>query len=94
MQVHESQRWRRQRCDWLRAVVSLSCGEAECAVQECAVQECAVQPVPYPDGDGDPARSALLPALLQDARMKGVDDGEGRPKRYLSWFGGRVACML
>jgi hypothetical protein len=94
MQVHEAQRWRRHRRDWLRAVVSLSCGKAECAVQECAVQECAVQPDPYLHGDRDTARLALLPALLHDVRMEGADDGEGRPKRYLSWFGGIVACML
>jgi hypothetical protein len=35
----------------------------------------------------------LLP-LLHDGRMRGCNDGEGRPLRYLSWYGGRVASML
>jgi hypothetical protein len=38
--------------------------------------------------------SAMMHALLCDARMRGCDDGQGRLLRYLSWFGGRVASML
>jgi ankyrin repeat protein len=33
-------------------------------------------------------------ALLCDTRMRGCDDGMGKPLRYLSWYGGRVATML
>jgi hypothetical protein len=40
------------------------------------------------------AASAMVHVLLCDARMRGCDDGEGRPLRYLSWYGGRVASML
>jgi hypothetical protein len=36
----------------------------------------------------------LCALLLRDARLRGCDDGEGHPLRYLSWYGGRVAAML
>jgi hypothetical protein len=41
-----------------------------------------------------PPAATLVHSLLQDERTRGFDDGQGRPMRYLSWFGGRVAAML
>jgi hypothetical protein len=32
--------------------------------------------------------------FLHDERMLGHDDGEGRPLRYLSWYGGMVTRFL
>ncbi len=33
-------------------------------------------------------------AVLRDGRMLGHDDGEGRPLRYMSLYGGMVTSML
>jgi hypothetical protein len=42
--------------------------------------------------DGD--SSAMVAAMLRDHRMLGHDDGEGRPLRYMSLYGGMVTKML
>jgi hypothetical protein len=35
-----------------------------------------------------------IAAVLRDYRMLGHDDGEGRPLRYMSLYGGMVTKML
>jgi hypothetical protein len=35
-----------------------------------------------------------IAAVLRDYRMLGHDDGEGRPRRYMSLYGGMVTKML
>jgi hypothetical protein len=70
----------RLRAHWLRAAVALSTGAADLVAA----------------GHDGFCVSLLLQLLLllRDGRMRGCDDGEGRPLRYLSWYGGRVASML
>ena len=79
MQAERSRRWMRQRAHWLRAAVALSTGAADLVAASRCDGFCV---------------SLLLLLLLRDGRMRGCDDGEGRPLRYLSWYGGRVASML
>ncbi len=46
-------------------------------------------------GDDDASRCrASVSTLLQDHRMLAHDDGEGRPLRYMSLYGGMVTSML
>lgn len=49
-------------------------------------------------GAADALRATVEPSpvlqLLHDGRLTACDDGEGRPLRYMSWYGGMVAAML
>jgi hypothetical protein len=49
-------------------------------------------------GAADALRATVEPSpvlqLLHDRRLTACDDGEGRPLRYMSWYGGMVAAML
>jgi hypothetical protein len=44
--------------------------------------------------EADVSSVSPVHTFLHDARMLGHDDGEGRPLRYLSWFGGIVTRFL
>jgi hypothetical protein len=39
-------------------------------------------------------RQLPMHTFLHDERMLGHDDGEGKPLRYLSWYGGIVTRFL
>jgi hypothetical protein len=103
LQVAGSVRWRRLRRDWLQATVCLS-NERATVVDDAAAATSSVEP----DGARKRLRSASMmetepqtvtvtvsvAAMLRDYRMLAHDDGEGRPLRYMSLYGGIVAKML
>ncbi len=56
----------------------------------------AATPVPG-EGEGDgtaPPHRRTVWTMLRDYRMLAHDDGEGRPLRYMSLYGGIVTKML
>jgi hypothetical protein len=75
-------RWRRLRGDWLRATVGVSLLQEMHEHRDMKRRRV------------DEADVAPVHTLLHDARMLGHDDGDGRPLRYLSWFGGMVTRFL
>ena len=89
-QVAASRRWHRLRRYWLCAGVCISNERA------------AMTAVADVDGSkrlkwGDGRRwsgSESVAVLLGDDRMLAHDDGEGRPLRYMSLYGGMVTSML
>ncbi len=76
-----AQRWRRLRRDWLRGAV-------------CISSDAAVVAVTPNTSEGARRCHRSVWTLLRDDRMLAHDDGEGRPLRYLSWYGGIVTSML
>ncbi len=84
-QIDNATRWRRLRGDWLRATIGVSLLQQtheHCNTKRRRVDKADVAPV------------SPVHTFLHDARMLGHDDGEGRPLRYLSWFGGMVTRFL
>jgi hypothetical protein len=75
-------RWRRLRGAWLRATVGVSLLQQTREKCDTKQQQVDVSPV------------SPVHTFLHDARMLGHDDGDGRPLRYLSWFGGMVTRFL
>ena len=105
VQVAGSQRWRRLRRDWLRATVCMSSEVAVVAVDPDTatpssthgrwswLQSLFRSRDSGDDGDASRCRRSVW-TLLRDYRMLAHDDGEGRPLRYMSLYGGIVAKML
>jgi hypothetical protein len=86
-QVHNAARWRRLRGDWLRATVGFSSlssvqQQAHLDTKQRRLDEADVTPV------------SPVHTFLHDERMLGNDDGEGKPLRYLSLYGGIVTRFL
>jgi hypothetical protein len=81
-QIDNATRWRRLRGVWLCATVGVSLLQQ--THEHCNTKRRRV----------DKADVAPVQTFLHDARMLGHDDGEGRPLRYLSWFGGMVTRFL
>jgi hypothetical protein len=48
----------------------------------------------HDDARADGGADESVAVMLRDYRMLGHDDGEGRPLRYMSLYGGMVATML
>jgi hypothetical protein len=84
-QIDNATRRRRPRGDWLCATFGVSLLQQQhghCDTNRRRVDEADVSSV------------SPVHTFLHDARMLGHDDGEGRPLRYLSWFGGIVTRFL
>jgi hypothetical protein len=99
LQVAGSVRWRRLRRDWLQATVCIS-NERATVVDTAAA---AVTGVASATRARKRMRSAMettlrtvtvIAAMLRDYRMLAHDDGEGRPLRCMSLYGGMVTKML
>jgi hypothetical protein len=107
VQVAGSQRWRRLRRDWLRATVCMSSEVAVVAVdpdtatpssmhgQGCSLPSLFRSRESGDDADASRCRRSVW-TLLRDYRMLAHwhDDGEGRPLRCMSLYGGIVAKLL
>jgi hypothetical protein len=99
LQVAGSVRWRRLRRDWLQATVCISNERAtviDDATATAAVMASAKRMrkrLPSATGPGTEL-PAVIAAMLRDYRMLAHDDGEGRPLRCMSLYGGIVTKML
>lgn len=82
-------RWRRLRGDWLRAAVWVSFVQQQHEHPETKRRRVADETDVSPVAPVSPVHT-----FLHDARMHGHDDGDGKPLRYLSWFGGIVTRFL
>jgi hypothetical protein len=84
-QIDNAARWRRLRGDWLRATVELSTQQQthEQSETDMETETCETATDVPP-----------LHTFMHDARMLAHDDGEGRPLRYLSLYGGMVTRFL
>jgi hypothetical protein len=99
LQAARSGRWRRLRRDWLRACVHLS---NECATvtvhDDGGIYKRLRSRHHTLDAEELPLRrgsaSETVSVLLRDYRMLAHDDGEGRPLRFMSLYGGMVTKML
>lgn len=82
-QIDNAARWRRHRGDWLRATAELS------TQQTHEQSETNMETETETATDVSPLRT-----FMHDSRMLAHDDGEGRPLRYLSLYGGMVTRFL
>jgi hypothetical protein len=89
-QVAGSRRWRRLRRHWLRAAVCISDGSATSTGVADGGSKSSNRRSKRSRAVCDPP----IAAVLRDYRMLGHDDGEGRPRRYMSLYGGIVTKML
>jgi hypothetical protein len=103
LQVAGSVRWRRLRRDWLQATVCISNERATVVDDATTTTTAAVTGVASATRARKRLRSATGPgtelpaviaAMLRDYRMLAHDDGEGRPLRCMSLYGGVVTKML
>ncbi len=60
----------------------------------CISSDAAVVAVTPDTSEGARRCHRSVWTLLRDYRMLAHDDGEGRPLRYLSWYGGIVWTLL
>ncbi len=98
-QVAASRRWRRLRRHWLCAGVCISDERAAVtAVTDVVGSSRRLRSrVVRSLDDGRRHRwsgSESVAVVLRDGRMLAHDDGEGRPLRYMSLYGGMVTSML
>jgi hypothetical protein len=104
LQVAGSVRWRRLRRNWLQATVCISNERATVIdTTAAAAAAAAVTGAASATRARKRLRSAMettlrtvtvIAAMLQDYRMLAHDDGEGRPLRCMSLYGGIVTKML
>jgi hypothetical protein len=101
LQVAGSVRWRRLRRNWLQAMVCISNeratvvddATATAAVMASAKRMRMRKRLRSATGPGNEL-PAVIAAMLRDYRMLAHDDGEGRPLRCMSLYGGIVTKML
>ncbi len=91
-QVAASRRWRRLRRHWLCAGVCIS-NERAAAAAVADVDVDGSKRLRRDDGRRW-SGSESVAVVLRDYRMLAHDDGEGRPLRYMSLYGGMVTSML
>ena len=91
-QVAASRRWRQLRRHWLCAGVCIS--DERAAVTAVADVDVDGSKRPRRDDGRRWSASESVAAVLRDGRMLAHDDGEGRPLRYMSLYGGMVTSML
>lgn len=83
-QMNNVARWRR-RADWLRAAVGVSTERHQLVETPRTTRRRVAAGV---------AVLSVVHTLLKDVRLLAHDDGDGKPQRYLSWYGGMVTCLL
>jgi hypothetical protein len=87
LQVAGSVRWQRLRRDWLQATVCIS-------NERGTVVDTAATTITTSAEGARMSPSINIAAMLRDYRMLAHDDGEGRPLRCMSLYGGIVTKML
>ncbi len=93
-QVAASRRWRQLRRHWLCAGVCIS-DERAAVTADADVDVDVDVSKRLKWGDGRRwSGSESVAVVLRDGRMLAHADGEGRPLRYMSLYGGMVTRML